>query len=327
LLGVLEQPFEIEEHKLVVGASIGIVHCPDHGADPTTLMRRADVAMYAAKAARAGTMVYDPQQDAHSPARMTLINELRGSIDDRHLELHYQPQIDLRTGKVARVEALVRWNHPGRGRLLPDEFLPLVEASDLIDRIARWVLHTAIRDGHEWQVSGLDIGVSVNLSPHNLRDGTLPDFIAQTLAKVGFAAERFSIEITESGLLDHAVLSTGIFQRLRTIGVGLSIDDFGTGYSSLMHLKHLPFTELKVDRSFTSEMLVNERDAAIVRSTIALGHELGRDIVAEGVETREVLEQLRAYGCDYAQGYFISPPLAKSALREWLLDPPVYRTR
>ena len=322
LLKALEAPFEIEDHKLVVGASIGIVHAPRHGTDPTTLMRRADVAMYAAKGARSGTMTYDSQQDAHSPARIRLISELRGSVDDHHLQLHYQPEIDLISGEVVRVEALLRWKHPDRGLLLPDEFLPLVESSEVIDRIAHWVLRTAIRDCRAWQQSGIGIGVSVNLSPHNLRDGQLPQHIERTLAEAGLDADKLTIEITESGILGDTLFAAGIFQRLRAIGVGLSIDDFGTGYSSLVHLKHLPFTELKVDRSFTSEMLLNEHDAAIVRSTIDLGHELGRRIVAEGVESREVLEQLRHFRCDYAQGYFISPPLEKSLLREWLLDPP-----
>ncbi|TLY50564.1 MAG: EAL domain-containing protein [Gammaproteobacteria bacterium] len=314
LLTALQQPFEIEGHKLVVGASIGVVHCPEHGADPTTLMRRADVAMYAAKAVGAGTMVYDSQQDAYSPGRIRLIGELRTSIDDAHMALHYQPEIELASGRVARVEALLRWNHPDRGRLLPDEFLPLVAQNELIDRIARWVLQTAIRDCREWADAGLDIGVSVNLSPHNLRDSRLPEFIAHTLADAGLSPSRLTIEITESGILEQATLGAGSFQRLRDIGIGLSIDDFGTGYSSLMHLKHLPFTELKVD----------EHDAAIVRSTINLGHELGRSIVAEGVETRDVLERLRKYGCDFVQGYYISPPLEKAALRDWLLDPPIF---
>ena len=326
LLAALQQPFEIEEHKLVVGASVGIVHCPQHGADPTTLMRRADVAMYAAKTARTGTMVYDTQQDAHSPARIRLINELRGSIDDAHLALHYQPEIELASGRVARAEALLRWNHPERGRLLPDEFLPLIAQNELIDRIARWVLQTAIRDCREWADTGLDIGVSVNLSPHNLRDVHLPEFIGRALSHAGLPPSRLTIEITESGILEQQTLATGTFQRLRDIGVGLSIDDFGTGYSSLAHLRHLPFTELKIDRSFTNEMLANEHDAAIVRSTIDLGHELGRSIVAEGVETRDVLERLRKYGCDFVQGYFISPPLEKAALREWLMDPPLFTT-
>jgi len=322
LLKALEPPFEIEEHKLSVGASIGIVHAPRHGSDPTTLMRRADVAMYAAKSARSGTMTYDSQQDAHSPARIKLITELRGSVDDRHLALHYQPEIDLVSGEVVRVEALLRWKHPDRGLLLPDEFLPLAESSEVIDRIARWVLKTAIRDCRAWHDSGINVGVSVNLSPHNLRDSKLPQHIEQTLRDVGLDASQLTIEITESGILGDTLFAAGIFTRLRAIGVGLSIDDFGTGYSSLVHLKHLPFTELKVDRSFTSEMMINEHDAAIVRSTIALGHELGRRIVAEGVETRAVLDRLRQYGCDYAQGYFISPPLERTLLREWLLDPP-----
>ncbi|HEV2110714.1 MAG TPA: EAL domain-containing protein, partial [Gammaproteobacteria bacterium] len=318
LLKALQQPFVVEDHKLVVGASIGIVHCPEHGTDPTTLMRRADVAMYAAKSARAGVMAYDSEQDLHSPERIRLIGELRDSIDDRHLVLHYQPQIEVVSGRVVRMEALLRWKRTDGNLLLPGEFLPLVEANELDDRIARWVIETAIRDCHECRGADLGIGVSVNLSPYNLRDPKMPDVIAELLQRYGYPASYLTIEITESGILGAAALAAGVFQRLRDIGVGLSIDDFGTGYSSLMHLKHLPFTELKVDRSFTHEMLVNPHDAAIVRSTIDLGHELGRTIVAEGVETREVLERLRLYHCDYAQGYFISPPLEKAALREWL---------
>jgi EAL domain-containing protein (putative c-di-GMP-specific phosphodiesterase class I) len=280
--------------------------------------------MYAAKAAHAGTMVYDTRQDVHSPARMRLVNELRGSIDDAHLVLHYQPEIEIATGKILRVEALLRWNRADGSRLLPDEFLPLVAASETIDRISHWVLARAIRDCREWQDAGLDIGVSVNLSPHNMRDRDLSSYIDATLRRHGVAAHRLTIEITESGILSDAVLATGTFQGLREIGVGLSIDDFGTGYSSLVHLKHLPFTELKIDRTFTDELLTNEDDAAIVRSTIDLGHELGRTIVAEGVESQEVLDQLSRYGCDCAQGYFISRPLEKDALRAWLRDAPVF---
>jgi diguanylate cyclase (GGDEF)-like protein/PAS domain S-box-containing protein len=324
LLASLERPFVIEGHELVVGASIGVVYCPAHGTDPTTLMRRADVAMYAAKAARAGTMIYDPRQDVHSPARMQLLNELRSSIDDEHLTLHYQPEIDIGSGHAVRVEALLRWNRADGTQLLPDEFLPLVAASETMDRISRWVLDKAIGDCREWHELGLDVGVSVNLSAYNLRDRQLPSFIETSLRQRGIAPRQLTIEITESGVLSEAVMAAGTFQALREIGVGLSIDDFGTGYSSLVHLKHLPFTELKIDRTFTDEMLTNEEDAAIVRSTIDLGHELGRSIVAEGVESQEVLDQLRRYGCDCAQGYFISRPLEKSALLDWLLHPPVF---
>ena len=320
LLKALQQPFPIENHKLVVGASIGIVYCPDHGSDPTTLMRRADVAMYTAKSARTGVTTYDSQQDQHSPARIELVTELRDSIDDRHLVLHYQPMMEIATGRVAKVEALLRWRRGDGNLLMPGEFLSLVQGSEVDDRIARWVLETAIRDCHESGGAELGIGMSVNLTPHNLRDPRLPEVLAELLQRYAYPAKNLTVEITESGILSEAVLAAGVFQRLREIGVGLSIDDFGTGYSSLMHLKHLPFTELKVDRSFTHDMLVNLHDAAIVRSTIDLGHELGRTIVAEGVETREALERLRQYRCDYAQGYFISPPLEKSAMREWLME-------
>ena len=324
LLTALERPFIIEGHELVVGASVGIVSCPEHGSDPTTLMRRADVAMYAAKAAHTGTMIYDVTQDVHSPARMQLVNELRGSIDDEHLILHYQPEIDIATGRAVRVEALLRWNRADGSQLLPDEFLPLVAASETIDRISRWVLDKAIADCRGWQDLNLDVGVSVNLSPHNLRDKQLAATVGAALRAHGLEPRHLTIEITESGILGEAVMATGTFQALRALGVGLSIDDFGTGYSSLVHLKHLPFTELKIDRTFTNEMLANEDDTAIVRSTIDLGHELGRRIVAEGVESQEVLDKLRRFGCDLAQGYFISRPLEKAALREWLLDPPVF---
>ena len=324
LLQALEQPFLIEGHKLAVGASVGIVYCPEHGNDPTTLMRRADVAMYAAKAAGSGTMVYDPEHDVHSPARIQLITELRSSIDDQHLVLHYQPVIEVVSGRVIKVEALLRWNRPDGSRLLPDEFLPLVESSETTDRISRWVLERALRDCRECRETGVDLGVSVNLSPHNLRDERLVDDLRRLLETYRMPPEELTIEITESGILGEAVLAAGTIQRLRGLGVGLSIDDFGTGYSSLAHLRHLPFTELKIDRSFTNDMLANEHDAAIVRSTIDLGHELGRGIVAEGVETVEVLEKLRGYRCDYAQGYLISRPLEKAALREWLARPPVF---
>jgi diguanylate cyclase (GGDEF)-like protein/PAS domain S-box-containing protein len=320
LLKSLQQPFPIEDHKLVVGASIGIVRCPEHGSDPTTLMRRADVAMYAAKSAHTGVMTYDSQQDLHSPARIELITELRDSIDSRHLVLHYQPLIEIATGRVVKVEALLRWRRGGGNLLMPGDFLPLVEASEVNDRIARWVIETAIRDCHESGGAEMGVGMSVNISPHNLRDAELPKVLAELLQRYSYPPGNFTIEITESGILSEVVLAAGVFQRLRDIGVGLSIDDFGTGYSSLMHLKHLPFTELKVDRSFTHDMLVNLHDAAIVRSTIDLGHELGRTIVAEGVETRETLERLRQYRCDYAQGYFISPPLDKVAMREWMVQ-------
>jgi diguanylate cyclase (GGDEF)-like protein len=320
LLQALAQPITVDEHRLVVGGSIGVVHCPEHGGDPTTLMRHADIAMYAAKSAHAGVRVYDSRQDLNSPARMQRVAELRDSIDDVHLVLHYQPEVDCASGRVLRAEALLRWRRRDGTLVPPNEFLPLVATTEVIDRITRWVVETAVRDCVAWRRAGLPVGVAVNLAPHNLRDDGLPAFVAEVLARHGLAPAELTLEITESGVLGDIALATGICRRLRDIGVGLSIDDFGTGYSSLVHLKHLPFTELKIDRSFTNEMLANEHDAAIVRSIIDLGHELGRTIVAEGVETEAALARLREYGCDAAQGYLFSKPLERASLDGWLND-------
>jgi len=317
LLG-LDQAIMVEGEPLAVGASIGIVHCPAHGADPATLMRRADVAMYAAKAEHAGMRSYDPAMDQHSPARMQLIAELRTGVDDRHLVLHYQPEVAAKDGAVVRVEALLRWRREDGELLPPGEFLPLIDSSELMDRIARWVIAAAVRTCSAWHAAGLSPGVSVNLAPRNLRDSSLPAVVAQTLIRHGLPAEALTLEVTESGVFGDATLAAEVCAALRATGVGLSVDDFGTGYSSLMHLKHLPFTELKIDRTFTAGVISNEHDAAIVRSIIDLGHELGRTIVAEGVESQEVLEHLRAKGCDVMQGFHISPPLPEPELREWL---------
>jgi diguanylate cyclase (GGDEF)-like protein len=317
LLG-LDQAVMVDGEPLAVGASIGIVHCPAHGTDPATLLRRADVAMYAAKAEHAGVRSYDPAMDQHSPARMQLIAELRAGIDDRHLVLHYQPEIELRSGGVVRVEALLRWRRDDGALLPPSDFLSLVESSELMDRITRFVIDAAVRDCSVWRREGLGPGVAVNLAPRNLRDPGLPASVAKALIRHGLPAEALMLEVTESGVFGDATLAAEVCGALRETGVGLSVDDFGTGYSSLMHLKHLPFTELKIDRAFTAGMIRNEHDAAIVRSVIDLGHELGRRIVAEGVENGEVLERLRAKGCDLVQGFHISRPLALPELRAWL---------
>ncbi len=317
LLG-LDQAIIVDGEPLAVGASIGVVHCPAHGADPATLLRRADVAMYAAKAEHAGMRSYDPGMDQHSPARMQLIAELRAGFDHRHLVLHYQPEVAIKDGSVMRVEALLRWRRDDGVLLPPCEFLPLIESSELMDRITRLVIDAALRDCSSWRGAGLTPGVSVNLAPRNLRDPGLPAAVAQALIRYGLPAEALMLEVTESGVFGDATLASEVCGALRETGVGLSVDDFGTGYSSLMHLKHLPFTELKVDRAFTAGMISNEHDAAIVRSVIDLGHELGRTIVAEGVESQEVLDRLRAKGCDLVQGFHISRPLPEPELREWL---------
>ncbi len=232
--------------------------------------------------------------------------------------LHYQPQVGVQTGEVTRVEALIRWNHPDGELLLPHTFLPLAETSDLIDRITHWVLKRAIRDCREWLDAGQELGISVNLATRNLHDRKFPKRLQKLLDEQKVPAEMLTLEITESGLLRDSIMADDIFMRLRDMGVGLSIDDFGTGYSSLTHLKHLPFTELKIDRSFITDLLESERDAAIVRSTIQLAHALARDIVAEGVEDGATLDFLRDCGCDFAQGFYFTRALEKTEFLAWL---------
>lgn len=318
LIRALDQPFLIEDHRLTVGASVGIAHCPLHGSDATTLMRCADVAMYAAKAVNAGVKTYSAEQDIHSPDRIRLVSELRTNIDDRHLVLYYQPQIDTQSGEPVAVEGLLRWNHADGRRLLPDEFLPLAESSDLIERITHWVLNAALRDCRSCRDMGIGLGVSVNVAPRSLRTETFPDLIKSLLAEYSMPPEKLTLEITESSILVDTERVISTLKQLRDVGVGISIDDFGTGYSSFTHLRRLPVTEIKIDRSFLRELLTNRHDAAIVRSTIELGHALDCTVVAEGVESRAVLERLQEYGCERAQGYYISAAQEKSALRAWL---------
>jgi len=318
LLLALDQAILVEGEPLAVGVSIGIVHCPAHGTDPGTLMRRADVAMYAAKAEHAGMRSYEPEMDQHSPARMKLIAELRAGVGDHHLVLHYQPQVATTDRSVVRIEALLRWQREDGALVPPGEFLPLIEASEVMDRITRSVIVAALRDCRIWRDAGFEAGVAVNLAPRNLRDAALPATVAAALQKHALPAAALTLEVNESGVFGDARQASEVCRALREMGVGLSVDDFGTGYSSLMHLKHLPFTELKVDRAFTAGVIHNEHDAAIVRSIIDLGHELGRTIVAEGVESQEVFDHLKARGCDAVQGFHITPALALSGLLEWL---------
>jgi diguanylate cyclase (GGDEF)-like protein len=322
LLMALDQAIMVEGEPLAVGVSIGIVHCPADGTDPATLMRRADVAMYAAKSEHAGIRSYDRAMDQHSPARMQLLAELRAGVDERHLVLHYQPQVRAKDGAVLRAEALLRWCRDDDVLLPPRDFLPLIESSELMDRVTRFVIDAAIHDCAAWRKAGHTLGVSVNLAARNLRDPSLPAAVTAALARHNLEASALTFEVTESGVLGDTTLAAEVCGALREAGVGLSVDDFGTGYSSLMHLKHLPFTELKIDRSFTAGMINNEHDAAIVRSIIDLGHELGRIIVAEGVESQEVLEKLRAHECDLVQGFHISVPLSSQDLRDWLAARP-----
>jgi diguanylate cyclase (GGDEF)-like protein len=313
----LDHPILIEDLPLAVEATVGIAISPEHADSAALLVRRADVALHVAKAARSGFEVYSPKIDAHSKPRLSLLGELRRGIAEGELTLHYQPQLDAASGVLERVEALVRWVHPGRGLLPPAEFLPLAEQTRLIRPLTRWVIDRALADWRAWQADGLDVGVAVNLSARSLGDEELPLELATLLAEHGAPPGTLTLELTESAVMADPFRAASILGRLSRMGVRLALDDFGTGYSSLAYLKRLPVDELKIDRSFVAHMDADTDDAAIVRSTIGLARSLRLSTVAEGVETPDALATLRAFGCESVQGFLFAKPLPAGEIREW----------
>jgi diguanylate cyclase (GGDEF)-like protein len=320
LLSALDRPVFLEGHQISVGSSIGIASYPAHGDDMNNLLRHADMAMYAAKRDNKGLAVYDVGFGESSRQRLSLMAELRQAVENDELVLHYQPKIDLRAATVNHVEALVRWIHPERGFITPDQFIPFAEHTGYITTITRWVAEKATRQCVAWRAKGMPIHISMNISARDLLDPELPVFFAQLLAKHHALPEWFSLEVTESAVMGDPGRSQNGLHALRDMGLQLSIDDFGTGYSSLAYLKKLPAEELKIDRSFVMAMTDDKDDAAIVRSTIELGHNMGLKVVAEGVECKATWDMLLALGCDFAQGYFMSRPLAPTDLEKWLAE-------
>jgi diguanylate cyclase (GGDEF)-like protein len=305
----LTASFGLRGLSLEVATSIGIATHPDHGDDADALLQHADVAMYLAKEAHIGTAVYDPDQDENDTARLALAGELRQAIEGEELVLHFQPKASLESGRIVGAEALVRWQHPDRGFIPPNEFVPIAERTGLIKPLSRYVLGQALRQCSEWNGAGLDLHVAVNLTIPDLLDLELPDRIAALLEETGVRPSQLELEITESTILADPFRVRQVLNRLNEMGLRLAIDDFGTGYSSLAYLKRLPVQTIKIDRSFVMEMCTDASDATIVRSTIDLGRNLGLDIVAEGIETQEVWDALRALGCTLAQGYLIGKPM------------------
>jgi len=318
LISAIDKPIALEDQDFHVGMSVGIALYPGHGADGSTLMRHADIAMYVAKRSTSDFAIYDPIEDQHSVSRLTMAVDLRHAIENNQLMLHYQPKIDLKKGRVTGVEALARWNHPQRGLIFPGEFIPLAEHTGLIRPLTYFALDEGLHQIHLWQKIGLILKLAVNLSAHHLQDDQLVAKVASSLKKWGVSPELLQLEITESAIMDNPLLAMDTLTRLHAMGVGLSIDDFGTGYSSLVYLKQLPVDEIKIDKSFVLNMLENNEDLVIVRSTIDLAHNMGRQVVAEGVEKEGVLNKLMELGCDMAQGYYISRPIAAADLTPWL---------
>ncbi|HSC02298.1 MAG TPA: EAL domain-containing protein, partial [Solirubrobacteraceae bacterium] len=318
LITCVQQPVLVDEMTLEVGVSIGVARFPRDGDDPHSLLRSADVAMYAAKEAHSGCKVYAAALDRHSVRRLSVLSEFRRALDSDEIVVFYQPIMYMDGTRVHGAEGLVRWEHPELGLLPPSDFIPIVEQTGLIGPLTRHVLEQAVAQCAAWRQAGKELTVSVNLSVRNLLDPDLPSLIGDLLKLYGLAPEALQLEITESMLMSDPERSLVTLTRLNQLGVGLSVDDYGTGYSSLANLRRLPIDELKIDRSFVSPMLSDESDLIIVRSTINLGHDLGLKVVAEGVEDEATLHRLGGLGSDFAQGYHFSKPLSPKAFNEWI---------
>jgi diguanylate cyclase (GGDEF)-like protein len=317
LIDALGQPFDLDGVRVEVSSSIGIAIHPDHGETIEELIRRADVAMYDAKRHKLGAVVY--RSDYHGMTeewKLGLASGLRDAIEQRQLVLHYQPEIDLASGEMCGVEALVRWPHPELGLLMPDAFLSVVEERGLMPSLTALVVEQALAQCRRWLDDGRRLPVAVNLAPRDLTTDTLR-VVTEQLEASGVPGEMLALELTEDSLASDETRAVEVLSRLAELGVTLAVDDFGTGYSSLAFLRNFPIHVLKIDRSFVSHMTSSPTDAAIVRSTVELAHSLGLSVVAEGVEDEPTLEQLRAMGCEGAQGYLFSRPVPADELDQW----------
>jgi diguanylate cyclase (GGDEF)-like protein len=314
----LVEPFPHDGLSHEIEGSIGIALYPAHGADFETLLQRADVAMYVAKQRGTGVQVYSTEVDVHSTVRLGMLAELRVALENHDLEVHYQPKADLRTGDVVGVEALLRWRHAERGMILPDDFLSLAEQTGLMRLITKFVLDEALQQLSIWWRMGIRVHCAVNVSARDLYDRGFAEMLKRSIESYDVPPRALMIEVTESVVMTDPSRAASTLLSLAGLGVGVSLDDFGTGYSSLVHLKRLPVTEVKIDRSFVLRMDVNEDDAAIVRSIIDLASALGLRTVAEGVETRDAWDRLAVYGCDAAQGWYLAKAMPSLVATEWL---------
>jgi diguanylate cyclase len=319
LIACVHQPIRIGDIALEVGSSVGVARYPIDGIDGQTLLRRADIAMYAAKEHRDGYRLYEAEHDHHSTRRLSVLGDFRRALTRDEIVVHYQPIVRLRDQRVAGAEGLVRWEHPKLGLLEPGAFLQIVEQTGLIGALTRRVLDRAIVQCASWRAGGHEeMTVAVNLSVRNLIDPQLASEVSRMLIRHSLPPEALQLEITESMIMSDPERALATVRSLSELGVRLAVDDFGTGHSSLANLKRLPIDELKIDRSFVTPMLADESDLIIVRNTINLAHDLGLKVIAEGVEDAQTLRRLDALGCDLAQGHHLSKPMPRERFGVWM---------
>ena len=314
----LDAPIVVGGLSIRVEASIGIAIAPDHGRKLSQLTHAADVAMYAAKRGDTSYAFYSRDLDAVDTAALSLVGELRRAMNEQELRLVYQPKLDLATGAVTSVEALARWEHPSRGLLAPGSFIPLAEQSNLLNPLTLHLAEMALKQANRWSRHDPPIKVAFNLSARNLLDSALPHDLYKLVADWRIPTARLELEITESTIMSDPTRAQRVLQTLHNMGFSLAIDDYGTGYSSLAYIQRLPVSTLKIDRSFVADIPENQANAEIVRSTITMAHNLGLEVVAEGVETAEAMNYLKAIGCDRIQGYLVSKPVPAEQLTAWL---------
>lgn len=319
---VLVEPFHIEGIALTVNASVGIAIYPEHGENPAMLLQRTEIAMYISKEKKLTYALYSGHENRYSLLRLSLMSELKDAIGRGELQLYYQPKLAIATQTIFGVECLVRWKHPVHGFISPDDFIPLAEQTGNIRYLTAWVVDTALKQHRIWRERGLNLIMAVNISAVDLQDETLLEHIDRGLLREKVSPSSLILEVTESGVMNDVDNAIALLSRMQKRGLGLSIDDYGTGYSSMAQLKRLPVDELKIDKSFVLDVVTNTDDAIIVRSTIELGHNMGLKLVAEGVESLEALDKLRQYGCDYAQGYYLSKPMPAEDFANWLKQSP-----
>jgi len=314
----LSTEIELEGIPVSAEASVGVAIWPIHGTEMDELLQGADLAMYVAKDSRAGIVEYSTERERFSPARLALVSQLRLAITLGELALRYQPKIELQTGRVVGVEALIRWQHPTRGLLAPSEFLEIAESTGLIDPLTDWVITESLGQLAQWHRNSLPLTIAINISARNLRDEQLPDRIFEQLRVHGIEPRFLEVELTETAVMAHPARAIALLERLHRGGVRVSLDDFGQGYTSLAHLSRLPLSELKIDRTFIAAMSSTKEEAAIVRAVIELGHQLGLEVVAEGAETVEVVSELAGLQCDTVQGFVFTPTLDAGDILAWI---------